>query len=193
MNTYNMIEKTGKRAEGFSIMLNHLFQFTDPLIVETGMCRIKDNFEGDGQSTRIFDSFVSENGGKLIAVDNDRNAIEMCKLLVNEKHTGLYWQDSVSFLSYLNNFYGGDVKKIKLLYLDSYDVDFYDPHESALHHLCELTAIMPSLESNSIVAVDDNMIINDKKTGKGIYIEKFMEKAGHRMVYDGYQKIWIIT
>ena len=61
-----LVAKTTKRAESFAMMLNHVANIDNPLIVETGCARQEDNFEGDGMSTTIFDTFVDSSPGEWI-------------------------------------------------------------------------------------------------------------------------------
>ena len=81
-----------------------IFQYLDkqqgPInIVETGCLRIKDNFNGDGQSTLLFDKYTMnrESESKVYTVDINPNATKVCKSVVSENvevNTG----DSVKYL-----------------------------------------------------------------------------------------------
>jgi hypothetical protein len=85
----------------------------------------------------------------------------------------------------------GTRKCIDLLYLDSYDVDWNDPHPSALHHLMELCAAMPGLQSGSLVVVDDHLDF-DNRPGKSKYIVPFMAAIGARKLFEAYQVGWVM-
>jgi hypothetical protein len=43
-----------------------------------------------------------------------------------------------------------------LPYLDSYDVDFENPHESAMHRIKELLAAAPLVTDSTFILVDDS-------------------------------------
>ena len=45
---------------------------------------------------------------------------------------------------------------IDLLNLDSYDVDFKNPNDSAMHHLKELLAAAPLISKDTLILVDDS-------------------------------------
>ena len=174
MTLDEMIGKTGKRQHSFNLMVNHLNR-ESALIVETGCARKENNFDGDGMSTLIFDEYVKQYGGTFFSVDinPDNTAFAKSKCSKAIVHTG----DSVDFL------YNLQVNDIDLLYLDSYDFDPQKPHPSSLHHLMELTAVMPALKPGStMIVVDDNVLaIKDGdatkrviEIGKGFYIKYFM-------------------
>jgi hypothetical protein len=169
----------GKRAAGFQCMWDTLkaMKKDSYLIVETGTTRIPDNWEGDGQSTRIWDMFANESNGKVVTVDICPYACEVAKTLVGDKVT-VVCSDSITFLDSFAQ--KGD---IDLLYLDSYDIDFNNPHNSSFHHIKELTAVFSSLSPSCIIAVDDNI----PGAGKGKYVREFLETVGYRVIYDGYQ------
>jgi len=152
------------------------------LIVETGCSRIKDNYAGDGMSTVLFDKFINFYNGKLISVDINEKHCQLARSLVSEK-TEIFCDDSVKFLWGLN-----PESEIDLLYLDSYDINFNDPHLSMLHHLKEFCAIIGKLKKSTIVVVDDNI----ENAGKGKYIEDFMTNLGYKKIINDYQIGWIL-
>ena len=139
-----------------------------------------DNWEGDGQSTRIWDMFVKENGGHVFTVDICPYACEVVKGLVGDT-VSVVCKDSIDFLHTFP-----DKANIDLLYLDSYDIDFNNPHNSSFHHMKELTAVFSSLSPSCIIAVDDNI----GKAGKGKYVREFLESIGYKVIYDGYQIVF---
>jgi hypothetical protein len=49
---------------------------------------------------------------------------------------------------------------------------------------------MSRLRPGSLVAVDDNFIVNGQRQGKGAYIYDFMQSIGKPLVHEGYQYIW---
>ena len=82
-NFFNSIkDKLGIRKTSFSMIFEYLDKQQGPInIVETGCLRIKDNFDGDGQSTLLFDKYTlgRENGSKVYTVDINPNATKVCK------------------------------------------------------------------------------------------------------------------
>ena len=179
-----LVNKTTKRAESFAMMLNHVGNIDNPLIVETGCARQEDNFEGDGMSTTIFDTFVDYHGGDFYSVDinpeNGRFAT------AKSKKANIFCGDSVSFLYYQSQAWMAQNRKIDLLYLDSFDFDMGNPHPSSLHHIFELTAIMPCQKPGTMICVDDNF----DTVGKGGYVKEFMNLINKDRIYSGYQWVW---
>jgi hypothetical protein len=171
-------------------------------IVETGCARSVDNWRGDGQSTILFDRFVNHRDGSVLTVDINQEACGWLRGKVSSK-VSVTCLDSVSFLRQLARY---DQLNIDLLYLDSFDLDWQNPHPSALHHLHELCAIMPRLASGSLVVVDDSprnvamaqfkgkqKVVRDHGVaGKGGYVAEFFSKIGCTPVIEGYQHGWIM-
>lgn len=180
-----MLQKTGKRTPSFVKMIEHIGSIQRPLIVETGCARQENNYDGDGMSTLIFNEFAKIKG-EFWSVDINPDNIEFAKKHCTHAH--LICSDSIKFLHDLNKSLIKTGDKIDLLYLDSYDFDMNDPHPSSLHHILELTAIIPSLREGTMICVDDNF----GNIGKGGYVNQFMLALGKEKVYDGYQRIWIL-
>ena len=120
--------------------------------------RTKDNWQGDGQSTLLFDKYAEHHHGSFVhTVDIDQDATATCSAMVSKRvsvHTG----DSVAFLKSL------DVSPIDLLYLNSFDLDMNYPLPSAIHHLKELVAIAPMISSETLVVVDDSPDSADRRS-----------------------------
>lgn len=157
------------------------------LIVETGGLRQPGNFEGDGQSTVIFDAYVQFRRGQLISVDLD----PACATHTREYCSARAFPvtaDSVGFLHLLSTL--GPQRPIDLLYLDSMDLDQDNPTPSAQHHLKELAAIMPRLGPGTLIAIDDNPLLGNKRMGKGYLVDEFLAGIGAKRLFDGYQSLW---
>ena len=183
-----MLSKTGKRRQSFEMMISHVLAIATidrPLIVETGCARQENNYEGDGMSTLIFNE-LSKIKGEFWSVDINPDNIEFAKK--NCDNSNLVCSDSIAFLYQKNKEWLQTGRKIDLLYLDSYDFDMSNPHPSSLHHILELTAIIPSLRKGTMICVDDNF----GDIGKGGYVNQFMLALGKEKVYNGYQWIWIL-
>lgn len=179
-----LVNKTTKRAPSFAMMINHVGNINDPLIVETGCARQEDNFEGDGMSTTIFDTFVDYHGGEFYSVDINPENVRFA--VSKSKKAKISCSDSVKFLHQQAKVWTSQNRKIDLLYLDSFDFDMSNPHPSSLHHIFELTAIMPCLKEGTMICVDDNF----GTIGKGGYVKEFMDLLGCQREYDGYQWVW---
>jgi hypothetical protein len=179
-----LVNKTTKRAPSFGMMLNHVMSIHEPLIVETGCARQENNFEGDGMSTTIFDTFIDYHGGEFYSVDINSDNIRFAA--ATAKKANLTCSDSVKFLHQQSKVWVSQNRKIDLLYLDSFDFDMANPHPSSLHHIFELTAIMPCLREGTMICVDDNF----DTVGKGEYVKQFMDLIGKERIYIGYQWVW---
>ena len=115
-------------------------------IVETGSSAWGTN------SSRLFDAYVSSNGGSFESVD-----IRLTPALGLSKdacaRSRFYCDDSVSFLRSWSARNPG--RQIDLLYLDSWDLDVCDPLPSALHGLAEFLVARRHLRSGSLLLIDD--------------------------------------
>jgi predicted O-methyltransferase YrrM len=183
-----MLDKTDKRKPGFELMIAHLRTCKYPLIVETGVSRQEDNYFGDGQSTLIWDAIANELTGTVHSVDIDPNSCKFVRNNCSEK-VMIWCSDSIKWLATKEVEYGKLNRSIDLLYLDSYDIDIKNWHPSALHHIYELLSIKKALRPGTLVAVDDNLIIDGEHIGKGTYVAEFMKRVGKKQIYDGYQ--WV--
>lgn len=196
--------KLGVRAETFRRVFEILeaMDKTRYAVVETGCARIEGNWEGDGQSTLLFDRFVNHWGGVVQTVDIDQEACTRLRGRVSDKVV-VNCSDSVTYLG--KHSHDGNLD-IDLLYLDSFDLDWRNPHPAALHHLQELCAAMPLLASGTLVVVDDSprqwaiagqqneaRLLHDfGVSGKGVYVAEFFSKIGCAPVIEGYQHGWIM-
>lgn len=184
-----MLDRTDKRQPGFNIMIEHLRSCKYPLIVETGVSRQENNFSGDGMSTLIWDAVANETSGTVHCVDINQESCRFAREHCSAK-TMIWCADSVKWLSIKELEYGKLNRGIDLLYLDSYDIDIKNWHPSAFHHILELLAIKTALRPGTLIAVDDNLVIDGVHVGKGTYVAEFMERIGKEMIYKGYQYIW---
>ncbi len=111
-------------------------------IIETGTAAW-----GTG-STRLWDSYVRKYGGSLISVDIRPEASAQLTGQLS-RFSKCVVSDSVAFLS------GARTLGADLYFLDSWDVDWANPHDSALHGLAEYEAISGHLRSGNLVLIDD--------------------------------------
>lgn len=171
------------------------------LILETGCAREAGNFEGDGQSTLLFDRYAEAHGGEVYAVDISEQACRYARSAVGPR-THVACEDSVPFLRRFGDELLRSGREIDLLYLDSFDFDPADPHPSALHHLKELCAIAPALGPQTLVVVDDafhqlrgfragpdnfTLLEDQGIAGKALYVAEYFGQIGAPLVFDGYQ------
>lgn len=194
------------RAETFKLAFQHLSNLQRPVcIVETGCVRNKGTFAGEGQSTILFDKFSECIPGSLVhSVDISSESTDMCKSLVSSR-VQVHTMDSVNFLKHQCPKLINPYKCIDLLYLDSYDVNLNDPHDSAMHHMKELLAAMPLISQNTLILLDDSpsyasfffeqgqikLASNLQIGGKGKYIASYMENIGAKPIAQSYQVAWL--
>jgi hypothetical protein len=182
----NLKPKLAARGQGFEEIFRYLKGRNNPVIIETGTYREENNYTGDGCSTLLFDNFIElhcKGQGQLLSVDIDSGACDLARK--STKHADVICSDSVEFLGTL---YG----KVDLLYLDSYNItDWCNDWESASHHLKELFAAKNIITPGTLIVVDDNIIYNGKRMGKGRLIYELMDALGIEPFIDEYQVGWI--
>jgi hypothetical protein len=128
----------------FKKLFEHMDGLKEPNIVETGIASFGTN------STYLFNEYVRKYGGRFWSVDINKNLVEMHQGNMCPA-TQLFCDDSVHFLtewSKTNTF--ADV-----IYLDSYDLDFYNYEPSANHGLKEYKALQPVIKKNTLLLIDD--------------------------------------
>jgi hypothetical protein len=179
--------RLGKRSETFKAIFDYLESLKQDyyIILETGCCRIADNYAGDGMSTILFDDFVNFYDGHVYSFDITQQHVDLAKASVSSK-TSITCADSVKSLFDLSK--DTNFPKIDLCYLDSFDIDFANPHPSSMHHVKEFMAIQPKLKTGTLVAIDDHA----HGVGKGMYIEEYMKEIGIQPFFHDYQIGWII-
>jgi hypothetical protein len=102
------------------------------------------------QSTYLFNEFVRKYGGRFWSVDInralvDRHSGNMCPA------TTLVCEDSVSFFAEWTK----KNETADVVYLDSWDLDFYNPNPSGVHGLREYQALVPAFRPGSLLLIDD--------------------------------------
>jgi hypothetical protein len=145
---YEMFSLRGKPMHLNYVTFKELFKnmsTTRPLnILESGIA------SAGTQSTYLFNEFVRKYGGRFWSVDINgelvkRHAGNMCPA------TSLICEDSVSFFTkWVNKNEAADV-----VYLDSWDLDFYNPNPSGVHGLNEYRALVPAFKTDSLLLIDD--------------------------------------
>ena len=175
-------------------------------IVETGCARQDGNWEGDGQSTVLFDRYVSARDAhsKCATVDLSEAAVATCRTLVGPR-VSVNCGDSVAFLGTFADEAKAGGRTIDFLYLDSFDLDRTHWYPSAIHHLKELAASIRCLRPDSLVVVDDCPLVADivpastgnfefigepSIGGKGRLVAEYAAAVGARLEFSGYQAGW---
>lgn len=180
------LKKSGfHRLKYYEYIIKKLVRLNKPIsVVETGTMW---NSLGDDQGafTMIFADLIKNyTGGKIITIDISEQHMNLCK--ENTKNFSDVIEYVVSdSVEYLSNLSKGFVKKIDLLYLDSFDLDMTDPLPSQIHHLRELSSIYHNLSKNVSIAVDDNLMPN-------CWIEWFVQNkhlGQEKMIINSYDKI----
>lgn len=171
-------DRLGKRHEAFATIAELLPEGCR--IIETGTVRQIDNWEGDGQSTIVWDTLATNLGGTVTTIDINPIGAELVAELELQATTAIVG-NSLDVIPTLTG-------HADLLYLDSFDVDFENPQPAAAHHLSELTAALNLLAPGSLVAVDDNR--DDQ--GKGSEVAWFLAEHGAVEIVRGYVRVWRI-
>ena len=145
-NYWSSLDHPNRKA--FSIVVGEL-NGAPANIVETGTSA------WGTDSTRLWDNYINHYGGSFQSVDIRSEPARRLKGQVG-KNTRLVISDSIYFLK---NELTRD--QIDVFFLDSWDVDWTNPLESAIHGLKEFQAIAPRLNNGSILFVDDTPISQD--------------------------------
>lgn len=185
-----LVDKQRKRGGGYAAIFQALEQRKVPLVIcETGTVRVAGNWEGDGQSTFIFDALISRRGGRFFSIDINLECLETA-FSICSSNTNLILNDSVAALQALCG--GKNIDQIDLLYLDSYDLDVKNPLPSALHHAHELLASLPCIGPGTIICIDDYGVPG-ALGGKGAIIDPVLESLKVPVIHSGYQKVWQLS
>jgi hypothetical protein len=171
-------DRLGKRHEAFSYLYAELPQ--NCFIVETGSIRTLGNWEGDGQSTIVWNEIAADRSGSVLTIDIDPVGAELVAEL-GLSHTTAITSDSLLILPNI-------ITAVDFLYLDSFDVDFDHPQPAADHHLRELHAAAHCLKPGAIVAVDDNQ----ESGGKGSEVASYFAALNVPEIICGYVRAWRI-
>lgn len=195
--------------------LNLFVQNNGSIIVETGCCRLPDDW-GAGLSTVMFGEFCKTYSKKLYTVDLSSENMAICKNLTKEYADVISYHvsDSVEFLNNFDN-------KIDLLYLDSYDYPYgelleiyggkvdidraikildsmsdeeiVEKHGTVIaasqdHCLKELLAALPHMHDKTPILIDDCLWPGG---GKGRTAKDWLLDNSYTCILDGWQSLWI--
>lgn len=193
------------RATTFRAIFEHLDTLAHPLtIVETG-CARREGAWSDGQSTVLFDRYVTArgDGSHCHSIDLSAESVAACRAMVGPGVT-VHQGDSVRTLHRLCR--DGTLRgPVDLLYLDSFDLDVVYWFPAAAHHLKEFIAAAPRIGPATLVAVDDSptdtllvrageqnwtALYPPRIGGKGSLIAEYAAAVGAREVFSSYQVAW---
>lgn len=194
-----------RREATFRTTFEYLDQFPTPItIVETGCLRVAGNW-ADGQSTALFDKYVSTRGGgsRVYSVDINEGNVAVCRSLTSD-HVQVTCAGSVAYLNRLTRELQRAGTRVNLFYLDSFDVDFTYWFASAAHHMKELLAASRCIDSDTLIVVDDcpvegrldrqsdgtNAFHHGLIGGKGRLIGEYARQVGVEPMFSGYQAGW---
>jgi hypothetical protein len=174
-----------------------------PVIVETGTSATLVN------SSHFFDKYIELKGGRFDTVDLNPRATQIFSLAAKSLNSTAHHSDSVKFLK------EWDGPKIDAAYLDSYDLEYLNPIDSANHGKNEMEALLPHLKDNSFVLIDDtpkNPIylpwrnetaqqvgmmyqITQMMPGKGMLVEDVLKKSNfnYEVVIHQHQVLYKLT
>lgn len=147
-NKYEMFSDNGEANHlnylTFKELFKNMLEIKDPQILETGIA------SAGTQSTYLFNEYIKKFGGRFWSVDTnkylvDSNQGNMCPA------TTLICDDSINFLK--NWVKNND--KVDVVYLDSYDLDWYNHHPAAMHGLREYLTLVPAFKKGSLLLIDD--------------------------------------
>lgn len=199
--------KLAIREKAFRKIFEHLDTLEGPIaIIETGCVRAADNWASNGQSTILFDKYIScrDSVSECYTVDISQKAVSLCKTLVSDR-VKVQEDDSVHYLNLLSKIFFKQKKTVDLVYLNSFDLDWTHWYPSAIHHLKELVAIIRSFNERTLLVVDDCLmnvnfvypeqgkvaLIGEPKIGgKGRLIAEYAHSVGANVEFADYQAGW---
>lgn len=173
------LERT-QRWHAFRMIVAELIARGRPVnIVETGCAREPGNWDGDGQSTLVWDWLLDKVGGTGLSMDINPSHCEAAAAQVWNFKVACV--DSVVGLRTMVQ-----PETLDFVYLDSYDLT--ETIDSPTHHLAELASVYARLPSGCIIAVDDCV---NEQYGKHRFIRDWLLRMGIEPALRGYVTIWL--
>ena len=131
----------------FKKLFEEMKDFKNPLILESGTSKNNTN------STYIFNEYVRKYGGRFWSIDINKTWVDnhrgnMCPA------TQIIWDDSIGFF----RDWSKKNDKADIIYLDSYDFDFYKPQTSANHGISEYYTLNHVIKKNTLLLINDTPI-----------------------------------
>lgn len=130
----------------FRKLFEEMNERTNLKILESGIASYGTN------STYLFNEYVRKYGGHFWSVDNNQNLVDLHKVNMCPSTT-LVCDDSVNFFK---NWCSNNPRtQADVIYLDSYDLDWYNPEPSENHGLNEYLSLIPCLDKGTLLLIDD--------------------------------------
>lgn len=149
--TYEQFSNKGEPKHINYLTFKELFKnmncIKNPMILESGIASAGTN------STYLFNEYVRKYGGFFWSVDINNSLVEQHKGNMCPATT-LICDDSINFFS---NWTKRNTKA-DIIYLDSYDLDFYNPKPSSEHGLNEFRTLLPVCKKDTLLLIDDTPI-----------------------------------
>jgi hypothetical protein len=150
----------GNRYKFYNYITDYLLSLNRPVnVLETGTM-FEPHEIAAGSFTYIMGEMITNTlGGHLTTIDKDLTHLNSCKKFTYD------FQENISYVcsdsvTYLNSLTPAEIYKIDLFYLDSLDIDLMDQGPSENHHLVEVETILPYVNANALICVDDNWLPN---------------------------------
>lgn len=150
-NTYDMFSNNGNNKHINYLTFKKLFEsmekLKNPIILESGIASFGTH------STYLFNEYVKKYGGRFWSVDINKDLVNMHQNNMCPA-TQLVCDDSVKFFTEWSK----NNVEANVIYLDSYDLDFYNPYPSAIHGLLEYKSLQPVIKKDTLLLIDDTPI-----------------------------------
>jgi len=147
-NTYNMFSNVGKPMHLNYLTFKELFKNmnnqSNLIILESGIS------SAGTLSTYLFNEYIKKYGGRFWSVDTNQYLVDVHKGNMCPGTT-LVCNDSVTFFKD----WVKQNDKVDVVYLDSYDLDWYNPQPAAMHGLNEYLALLPVYKPKTLLLIDD--------------------------------------
>jgi hypothetical protein len=173
----NFISKHHICYPTFKLFFKHLTEIKEPNIIETGSSAYGTN------SSYLFNEYVRKFGGRFWTVDINKETVDTVRSFLCPA-SSVTEMDSVDFLKkWVNENQLSNVN----VYLDSYDLDWYNPQPSGIHGLNEFLAIKPVLQKDSYLLIDDTPVNTEWINDRGDFYNNFSEfkKNNHNLPMPG--------
>jgi hypothetical protein len=109
-------------------------------------------------STRLWDAYISRFGGEFWSVDLSSDPSKRLQHQVSP-NTHLEVSDSVTFINGFSELSSYSI--VDVCYLDSWDLDWNDPHPAEQHGLNEWHAVAQLMGPGSVLIIDDSPVSID--------------------------------
>ncbi|QDV53287.1 glycosyltransferase family 9 protein [Gimesia fumaroli] len=166
--------------QGFDLLFEEIVKhFEAPVIVETGMIKPKENWEGATFSTYLFGAFCSKYGGRVESVTLSEWSCKFANLWreLLKKSVCVHHEHACSFLDSL------DDRSIDVLYQGSIDSD---RSPCAQDYMEELKSAYPKLHDHSLIAYADTPCRKDTSRRRGKLAIPWLRERGWEVLHEGH-------